>query len=121
MLMNTGNTFQLSRHGLVTTATAQTDHRPEYAFEGSVFVAGAVVQWLRDGLGAIKESKEIEELARRVPDAGGVVVVPAFSGLGAPWWQPNARGIITGLTLAAQWRTLPVLRWKALPSKCVIA
>jgi len=98
MLMNTGNTFQLSRHGLVTTATAQTDHRPEYAFEGSVFVAGAVVQWLRDGLGAIKESKEIEELARRVPDAGGVVVVPAFSGLGAPWWQPNARGIITGLT-----------------------
>src|SRR5690625_3434237 len=98
MLMNTGDAFQASRHGLVTTATAQTGTTREYALEGSVFVAGAVVQWLRDGLGAIEESRQVEALARSVPDAGGVVVVPAFSGLGAPWWQPNARGIMTGLT-----------------------
>src|SRR5690625_1723892 len=98
MLMNTGTTFQASRHGLVTTSAAQTAGQPEYALEGSVFVGGAVVQWLRDGLHAFENSAQIETLARSVPDSGGVVIVPAFSGLGAPWWQPNARGIISGLT-----------------------
>ena len=98
MLMNTGSSFQVSHHGLVTTSTAQTTASPEFAFEGSVFIAGAVVQWMRDGLGAITQSNEIETLARSVPDSGGVVVVPAFTGLGAPWWKPDARGTITGLT-----------------------
>lgn len=98
MLMNTGSSFQVSRHGLVTTSAAQTSAKAEFAFEGSVFIAGAVVQWMRDGLGAIRQSREIEALACSVPDSGGVVVVPAFTGLGAPWWKPDARGSITGLT-----------------------
>lgn len=98
MLMNTGPAFQTSRHGLVTTSTAQTSTQTEYALEGSVFVGGAVVQWLRDGLKAFEKSAQIEALARSVPDSGGVMMVPAFSGLGAPWWQPAARGTITGLT-----------------------
>lgn len=98
MLMNTGNAFEQSRHGLITTSAAQTDFTPAFALEGSVFVAGAVVQWLRDGLKAIEQSNEIEALARSVPDSDGVVFVPAFTGLGAPWWQPNARGTITGIT-----------------------
>src|SRR3546814_3508808 len=66
--------------------------------EGSVFVAGAVVQWMRDGLGAFKKSSEIEALAQSVPNSGGVMLVPAFTGLGAPYWKPDARGTITGLT-----------------------
>lgn len=98
MLMNTGSAFQVSRHGLVTTSAAQTSKHPEYALEGSVFVGGAVVQWMRDGLNAIEQSSQIETLARSVPDSGGVVVVPAFSGLGAPWWRSDTRGTITGLT-----------------------
>jgi len=71
---------------------------PQFALEGSVFVGGAVVQWLRDGLHAIKGSSEVEALAQSVPDAGGVMLVPAFTGLGAPYWKPDARGTITGLT-----------------------
>jgi glycerol kinase len=71
---------------------------PEYAMEGSVFVGGAVVQWLRDGLRAISASSEVQSLAESVPDSGGVMMVPAFTGLGAPYWQPDARGTITGLT-----------------------
>ena len=71
---------------------------PQYALEGSVFVGGAVVQWLRDGLKAIKGSAEVQSLAESVPDAGGVMMVPAFTGLGAPYWKPEARGTITGLT-----------------------
>lgn len=98
MLMNTGPLFQNSQHGLVTTRTAQTSTRAEFALEGSVFIAGAVVQWMRDGLGAITHSNQIEALARSVPDSGGVMVVPAFTGLGAPWWAPDTRGTITGLT-----------------------
>jgi glycerol kinase len=98
MLMHTGSTKQESKHGLVATAAAQTDATPAYALEGSVFVAGAVVQWLRDGLQAIRSSGEVEALAASVPDTGGVVVVPAFTGLGAPYWNAHARGIITGLT-----------------------
>ena len=98
MLMHTGSTFQTSHNGLLTTSAAQTSAQPQFALEGSVFVGGAVVQWLRDGLGAIRSSSEVEALAHSVPDAGGVMLVPAFTGLGAPYWQPDARGSITGLT-----------------------
>ena len=98
MLMHTGSVFHSSANGLVTTLAAQTGTGPEYAFEGSVFVAGAVVQWLRDGLKAFPTSSDIEAMARSVPDANGVMLVPAFTGLGAPYWNPDARGIITGLT-----------------------
>ena len=98
MLMHTGSSFQTSQNGLITTSAAQIAPTPEFALEGSVFVGGAVVQWLRDGLHAIRGSDEVQALAQSVPDAGGVVVVPAFTGLGAPYWQPDARGSITGLT-----------------------
>ena len=98
MLMHTGATFQTSHNGLITTSAAQTGSQPEFALEGSVFVGGAVVQWLRDGLHAITSSSEVEALAQSVPDSGGVMMVPAFTGLGAPYWQPEARGTITGLT-----------------------
>ena len=98
MLMHTGERFQTSVNGLLTTSAAQTGPRTEFALEGSVFVGGAVVQWLRDGLHAIKGSGEVQALAESVPDSGGVMVVPAFTGLGAPYWKPDARGTITGLT-----------------------
>src|SRR5690606_5969811 len=98
MLMHTGNDFHVSANGLVTTLAAQTESSSEYALEGSVFVAGAVVQWMRDGLNAFPQSSGIEALSRSVPDSDGVMVVPAFTGLGAPYWRPEARGIITGLT-----------------------
>ena len=98
MLMHTGSTFQTSRNGLLTTSAAQPTAQPEFALEGSVFVGGAVVQWLRDGLHAIQSSSEVQALAESVPDSGGVMMVPAFTGLGAPYWKPDARGTITGLT-----------------------
>lgn len=98
MLMHTGTRFRASTNGLVTTSAAQPTATPEFALEGSVFIAGAVVQWLRDGLNAIKSSAEVERLAQSVPDAGGVMFVPAFTGLGAPYWNAEARGTITGLT-----------------------
>jgi glycerol kinase len=98
MLMHTGERFRPSANGLVATSAAQPTSTPEFAFEGSVFIAGAVVQWLRDGLRAIKGSGEVQALAESVPDAGGVVFVPAFTGLGAPYWKPEARGAIVGLT-----------------------
>jgi glycerol kinase len=98
MLMHTGQSFQTSHNGLLTTSAAQTGPQTEFAMEGSVFVGGAVVQWLRDGLGAIQASSEVEALAQSVPDSGGVMMVPAFTGLGAPYWNPDARGTITGLT-----------------------
>ena len=131
LLMHTGQQFQTSGNGLLTTSAAQIEPPrspasrgslppegaglawggpalrplataamgpPEYALEGSVFVGGAVVQWLRDGLHAIKGSAEVEALAQSVPDSGGVMMVPAFTGLGAPYWKPEARGTITGLT-----------------------
>lgn len=98
MLMHIGERFQISDNGLVTTRAAQPDHQPAYALEGSIFVGGAVVQWLRDGLRAFMRSSDIEALARSVPDSGGVMFVPAFTGLGAPYWKPDARGTITGLT-----------------------
>jgi glycerol kinase len=98
MLMHTGHHFQTSANGLITTSAAQTRAQPEFAMEGSVFVGGAVVQWLRDGLHAIPSSAGVQALAESVPDAGGVMVVPAFTGLGAPYWKPDARGSITGLS-----------------------
>ena len=109
MLMHTGKHFLTSTNGLITTAAAQcaplaagstSDARPapEFALEGSVFIGGAVVQWLRDGLRAIRSSGEVQSLAESVPDSGGVMFVPAFTGLGAPYWNPDARGTIVGLT-----------------------
>ena len=98
MLMHTGDQFRASENGLITTAAAQTDSRPQFALEGSVFIGGAVVQWLRDGLKAIQGSGEVQSLAESVPDAGGVMFVPAFTGLGAPYWDAEARGAIVGLT-----------------------
>ncbi len=98
MLMHMGGLYRQSDNGLLTTSAAQTASPPEYALEGSVFVGGAVVQWLRDGLRAISSSSEVQALAESVPDSGGVMMVPAFTGLGAPYWKPDARGTITGLT-----------------------
>jgi glycerol kinase len=98
MLMHTGERPVASRHNLLTTVAWRMSGRVEYALEGSVFIAGAAVQWLRDGLGIIRDSAEVEALARTVPDSGGVFVVPAFSGLGAPHWDPYARGAIMGIS-----------------------
>jgi glycerol kinase len=101
MLMHTGERPVASRNRLLTTAACQASARLEYALEGSVFVAGAVVQWLRDGLGIIKSSADVEPLAASVSDNGGVYFVPAFTGVGAPHWDPYARGMIHGLTRGA--------------------
>ena len=98
MLMHTGAQFQTSTNGLITTSAAQPTTTPEFALEGSVFIGGAVVQWLRDGLRAIPASGEVQRLAESVPDSGGVMFVPAFTGLGAPYWNAQARGAIVGLT-----------------------
>ena len=98
MLMHTGNQFQTSQNGLITTSAAQISDKPEFALEGSVFIGGAVVQWLRDGLHAFKNSSDIESLAQTVTDADGVVMVPAFTGLGAPYWNADARGTVVGIT-----------------------
>ncbi len=98
MLMHTGERFESSANGLITTAAAQPTSKPEYALEGSVFIGGAVVQWLRDGLKVIQGSGEVQALAESVPDAGGVMFVPAFTGLGAPYWKADARGAIVGLS-----------------------
>src|SRR5205823_2611477 len=96
----TGREIKRSRHGLLTTVAWKLGDKSaiEYALEGSVFVAGAAVQWLRDGLGIIKSAGEIEALARTVNDSGDVVFVPALTGLGAPHWRPDARGMIAGIT-----------------------
>ncbi|WP_299429527.1 glycerol kinase GlpK [uncultured Meiothermus sp.] len=99
MLMNTGQGLVASQHGLLTTIAWQLEgERAEYALEGSVFIAGAVVQWLRDGLGIIRNSSEVENLASRVASTDGVYLVPAFVGLGAPYWDAYARGTLIGLT-----------------------
>ncbi|MCA9139347.1 MAG: glycerol kinase GlpK [Planctomycetales bacterium] len=98
MLMHVGETPLVSKNRLLTTVAAGVGNRPEYALEGSVFVAGAAVQWLRDGLGMIQSSSEIEPLAASVPDSAGVYVVPALAGLGTPHWDSYARGTIVGLT-----------------------
>ena len=98
VLRNTGETPVASRHGLLTTIAWRIDGRTTYALEGSVFIAGAVVQWLRDGLGLFRSAAESRALAESVPDTGGVYFVPAFVGLGAPYWDMHARGTIVGLT-----------------------
>ena len=98
MLMNTGEEMVASKNNLLTTVAWQIDGVTHYALEGSVFIAGAVVQWLRDGLGIIETSADVEALAKKVETTDGVYVVPAFAGLGAPYWNQHARGVITGLT-----------------------
>jgi glycerol kinase len=100
LLLHTGKRPVVSRHQLLTTVAWRLgpDAPLEYALEGSVFIGGAVVQWLRDGLGLIAQSDQIEALAARAADNGGVYLVPAFTGLGAPHWDPGARGLIVGLT-----------------------
>lgn len=99
LLMNTGKKPRVSKHRLLTTiAWALNDKDYTYALEGSTFIAGAAVQWLRDGLGLIEKSSDIEVLAQRVPDSDGVTFVPALTGLGAPYWNPRATGLFTGIT-----------------------
>jgi glycerol kinase len=98
MLQNTGTTPVASANRLLTTVAWRLGDRTEYALEGSVFIGGAVVQWLRDGLGLIRSSSDVEALAMSVPDNGGVYLVPAFAGLGAPHWDPYARGVVIGIT-----------------------
>ncbi len=99
MLLNTGIDVQLSQHQLLSTMAWRTpDLTTHYALEGSVFMAGAIVQWLRDGLGLIQQSADVEALAGQVADCDGVVLVPAFTGLGAPYWDSEARGMLTGMT-----------------------
>ena len=101
MLMHTGGRALESKSGLITTAAAQADANRTFALEGSVFIGGAVVQWLRDSLGIIKTAAEVEALAASVPDSAGVTFVPAFVGLGAPYWDSQVRGAIHGLTRGA--------------------
>ncbi|MCA9056985.1 MAG: glycerol kinase GlpK [Planctomycetaceae bacterium] len=98
MLMNTGTTPVASQNGLLTTVAWRIGQETHYALEGSIFIAGAVVQWLRDGLGLIRSSADVEQLAAQVSDTGGVYLVPAFAGLGAPHWDSYARGLMVGLT-----------------------
>jgi glycerol kinase len=98
MLMNTGNKPIHSNNNLLTTVAWKIGNEVQYALEGSVFIAGAVVQWLRDGLRIIQSAPEVEDLALKVDDNGGVFMVPAFTGLGAPYWNQHARGMIVGIT-----------------------
>jgi glycerol kinase len=98
MMMNTGTTPVVSASRLLTTVAWRIGEKTEYALEGSIFIAGAVVQWLRDSMGIIKDSADVEKLASEVRSSDGVYLVPAFAGLGAPYWNQHARGIITGLT-----------------------
>ena len=98
MLMNIGQDFRLSDHGLITTTAWRLNGQPTYALEGSVFIGGAAIQWLRDELGLIRTAAESETLAQEIPDNGGVYLVPAFTGLGAPYWDMYARGTVVGLT-----------------------
>ena len=101
MLMHTGAKPMPSKNNLLTTVAWRMGDRTEFALEGSVFIAGAVTQWLRDGLEFFKSAAEIEKLAANVPDNGGVYLVPAFAGLGAPHWDQHARGVLCGLTRGA--------------------
>lgn len=98
LLMNTGNQAIVSKHGLLTTIAASVGDEVEYALEGSVFVAGAAIQWLRDEMEMLTSSAQSAEYANRVTDNGGVYVVPAFTGIGAPYWNPRCRGTVTGIT-----------------------
>ena len=98
MLFNTGSTLQYSQNKLLSTLAWQCQNQTHYALEGSVFMAGAIVQWLRDGLSIIQQSAEVEQLASQVRDTDGVVLVPAFTGLGAPHWDSDARALLCGMS-----------------------
>jgi len=98
LLMNEGKHYRAPSQGLLGTLACDEAGQPSYALEGAVFIAGAVIQWIRDGLGLIQKAAETEKIARNLPDTGGVIVVPAFVGLGAPYWDPHVRGAIFGLT-----------------------
>ena len=100
LLMNTGDTPYTKNNGLLTTVAWRLNGKVTYATEGSVFTCGAAIQWLRDGLRIIESAQDSEYYASKVPDSGGVMIVPAFSGLGAPWWDPYARGTVLGITRA---------------------
>jgi glycerol kinase len=102
LLQHIGDQFVLSQNRLITTLACSLDHKLEYALEGSIFIGGAVVQWLRDNLGIIRKSSDVEALAASVPDNGGIVFVPAFVGLGAPHWDSYARGLLIGLERGTQ-------------------
>ena len=102
LLQNIGGSFTLSTERLITTLACSTQRTPTYALEGSIFVGGAVVQWLRDNMKFLRHSTDVEAIADSVPDSGGVVFVPAFTGLGAPYWDANARGLIIGLERGTQ-------------------
>jgi glycerol kinase len=120
MLMHTGERFLQSRNGLLSTAAAQPGgdlKHPQYALEGSVFIGGAVVQWLRDGLRAIDSSAQIQALAESVPDAGGVMFVPALPAWAAPYWKARCARHHHGPRGAARWRTSRAQRWRASPSR----
>ena len=100
VLANMGDAVPRSGHRLLGTVLYQLDGKRDYALEGSVFVAGSLIKWLRDGLGVLASAGESEALARSVPDSGGVVIVPALAGLGAPHWRPEARGVVTGMSFS---------------------
>jgi glycerol kinase len=102
LLQHAGNSFTLSNHRLITTLACSTDRKLAYALEGSIFIGGAVVQWLRDNMKFFRKSSEVEAVAASVPDSDGVVFVPAFTGLGAPYWDAQARGLIIGLQRGTQ-------------------
>ena len=106
MLMNTGGTVVESKNGLVSTIGIAEGGKVSYALEGSIFQAGSVVTWLQDQLGIVSSAEESEDVAASIPDTGGCYLVPAFSGLGAPWWDPDARGLICGLSAASDRATL---------------
>lgn len=120
LLMHTGATPAVSENNLVTTIVASPPNvgRTEYALEGSVFVAGALIQWLRDGLGLLRSAEETEWMARSVPDTGGVYIVPAFTGLGAPYWKSDARGLIYGLTRGTTTEHIARAALEALAYQC---
>jgi glycerol kinase len=101
LVLNTGAQMVRSTNRMLTTIAYQLQGRPTYALEGSILSAGATIQWLRDGLGLISRTAEVEPLARSVTDTGGVYLIPAFTGLGAPYWDPDARGAIVGLSRAS--------------------
>ena len=98
LVMNQGKHYRTPSDGLLGTLACDVEGKPCYALEGAVFIAGAAIQWIRDGLGLIRKAAETEKIARQLPDTGGVIVVPAFTGIGAPYWNPHARGAIFGLT-----------------------
>jgi glycerol kinase len=120
LLMNTGSQPVTSEHGLLTTIAWGINGQIDYALEGSVFIAGAAVQWLRDELKIISHAAESETMAGSLPDNGGVYMVPAFVGLGAPYWDMYARGTITGLTRAASGSILYEPRWSQSPIRLLM-